>query len=139
MIGDVKAAALAPKVLPLLMDTAPRARYFAAEAIARTAYKPGGAAVVDMLADNDGHDIYIQHVGAIALAAIGDAKALEALSTHASQGGAVGRGGRARPHEARRRRRASSRTRTPGSRPTRRAPSTTTDRSSARCRRWPRR
>ena len=83
MIGDVKIAALAPKVLPLLMDTAPRARYFAAEAIARTVYKPGGAAIVDMLADNDGHDLYIQHVGAIALAAIGDAKALEALSTHA--------------------------------------------------------
>ena len=83
MIGDVKIAALAPKVLPLLMDTTPRARYFAAEAIARTVYKPGGAAVVDMLADNDGHDLYIQHVGAIALAAIGDAKALEALSTHA--------------------------------------------------------
>jgi len=85
MIGDVKAAALAPKLLPLLMDTAPRARYFAAEAIARTAYKPGGAAVVDMLTDNDGHDLYIQHVGAIALAAIGDAKALEALSTHTSK------------------------------------------------------
>jgi putative heme-binding domain-containing protein len=85
MIGDVKAASLAPKVLPLLMDTAPRARYFAAEAIARTGYKPGGPAVVDMLADNDGHDTYIDHVGAIALAAIGDAKAVEALSTHASK------------------------------------------------------
>jgi putative heme-binding domain-containing protein len=83
MIGDVKVAALAPKVLPLLMDTAPRARYFAAEAIARTAHKAGGPAIVDMLADNDGHDAYIEHVGAIALAAIGDAKALEALSTHA--------------------------------------------------------
>jgi putative heme-binding domain-containing protein len=84
MIGDVKAAALAPKVLPLLMDTSLRARYFAAEAIARTAHKPGGPAIVDMLADNDGHDTYLNHVGAIALAAIGDAKAVEALSTHAS-------------------------------------------------------
>ncbi len=84
MIGDVKAASLASKLLPLLMDTAPRARYFAAEAIARTAYKAGGPAIVDMVADNDGHDLYIQHVAAIALAAIGDAKALEALSAHAS-------------------------------------------------------
>ena len=50
------------------MDTAPRARFFAAEALGRIAYKPGGAAIVDMLADNDGHDMYIQHVGAIALA-----------------------------------------------------------------------
>ena len=83
MIGDVKVAALAPKVLPLLMDTAPRARFFAAEAIARTAHKPGGAAIVDMLADNDGHDMATSSTSArIALAAIGDAKALEALSTH---------------------------------------------------------
>lgn len=86
MIGDVRASALAPKVLPLLMDTAPRARYFAAEAIARTAHKAGGPAIVDMLVDNDGHDLYIQHVGAIALAAIGDAKALEALATHRTKG-----------------------------------------------------
>jgi quinoprotein glucose dehydrogenase len=85
MIGDVKAAALVPKVLPLLMDTSLRARYFAAEAIARTAHKPGGPAIVDMLADNDGHDTYLNHVGAIALAAIGDAKAVEALATHASK------------------------------------------------------
>jgi len=45
MIGDVKAASLAPKLLPLLMDTQPRARYFAAEAIARTGYKPAASAV----------------------------------------------------------------------------------------------
>jgi putative heme-binding domain-containing protein len=38
-----------------------------------------------MLADNDGHDTYINHVGAIALAAIGDAKAVAALATHASK------------------------------------------------------
>jgi putative heme-binding domain-containing protein len=86
MIGDVRASALVPKVLPLLMDTAPRARYFAAEAVARTAHKPAGPAIVDMLVDNDGHDLYIQHVGAIALAAIGDAKALEALATHQTRG-----------------------------------------------------
>jgi putative heme-binding domain-containing protein len=86
MIGDVKAASLAPKLLPLLMDTAPRARYFAAEAIARTTYKPGAGAIVDMLADDDGHDMYLQQVGVLALTAIGDAKALEALSTHQKKG-----------------------------------------------------
>ena len=85
MIGDVRATALVPKLLPLLMDTAPRARYFAAEAIARTAHKPAAGAIVDMVVDNDGHDVYIQHVAAIALAAIGDARALEALATHASK------------------------------------------------------
>lgn len=85
MIGDVKAAPQVPKVLPLLMDTSLRARYFAAEAIARTAHKPGGPAIVDMLADNDGHDTYLNDVGAIALAAIGDARAVEALSTHTSK------------------------------------------------------
>jgi putative heme-binding domain-containing protein len=86
MIGDVKAAALAPKLLPLLMDTQPRARYFAAEAVARIGYKPAASAVVDMLADDDGHDMYLQQVGVLALASIGDAKALEALATHQKKG-----------------------------------------------------
>lgn len=85
LVGDVRAAALMPKVMPLLMDTAPRARYFAAEAVARTAYKPGGPAIVDMLVDQDGADMYIQHVAQIALASIGDAKALEALASHQSK------------------------------------------------------
>lgn len=86
MIGDVRYAAAADRVVPLLKDTEPRARFFAAEALGRLAYRPAGAAIVDMLAANDGRDQWLQHTGAGALASIGDTAALEALASHASRG-----------------------------------------------------
>jgi putative heme-binding domain-containing protein len=85
MIGDVRHAGAAERLLPLLMDTFPRARFFAAEALGRLAHKPATTPIVEMLADNDGHDVYIQHAGSLALASIGDAAALEALSAHESR------------------------------------------------------
>ncbi len=85
MIGDVRYAAAAESLMPLLMDTTPRARFFAAEALGRIGHKPATPALVEMLEDNDGHDAYIQHAGSLALASIGDAAALEALSKHRSR------------------------------------------------------
>jgi putative heme-binding domain-containing protein len=85
LIGDVRHAAAGADLLPLLMDTAPRARFFAAEALGRMAYGPATEPLVDMLADNDGHDPTIHHAGSLALASIGDAAALSGLSTHASR------------------------------------------------------
>jgi putative membrane-bound dehydrogenase-like protein len=85
MIGDVRHAAAAEGLLPLLMDTAPRARFFAAEALGRIAHRAATPALIDMLADNDGHDVYIHHAGSLALASIGDAGALEALAKHDSR------------------------------------------------------
>jgi quinoprotein glucose dehydrogenase len=86
LIGDVRHRAGADALLPLLKDGEPRARFFAAEALGRLAHRPATPALVAMLADNDGRDMYLQHTGAGALAAIGDATALEQLSTHASRG-----------------------------------------------------
>jgi len=85
MIGDVRYAAAADRDVPLLKDAEPRARFFAAEALGRIAYRPGGGAIVEMLAANDGRDQWLQHTGAGALASIGDAAALEALASHASR------------------------------------------------------
>ena len=86
LIGDVRYRGGAEALLPLLKDSEPRARFFAAEALGRLAHRPATAAIVAMLADNDGRDMYLQHTGAGALASIGDATALEQLSTHASRG-----------------------------------------------------
>jgi putative heme-binding domain-containing protein len=85
MIGDVRYAAGAEALMPMLMDTAPRARFFAAEALGRIAHKPATPALIEMLEDNDGHDAYIHHAGSLALASIGDASALEALARHRSK------------------------------------------------------
>jgi putative membrane-bound dehydrogenase-like protein len=86
LIGDVRDASAAERLLPLLGDAAPRPRFFAAEAIGRLRYKPAVAALVAMLAANDGRDAYLHHAGSLALASIGDAAALDALSTHTSRG-----------------------------------------------------
>jgi quinoprotein glucose dehydrogenase len=86
MIADVRDAAAAGALLPLLEDTAPRVRFFAAEALGRIAHKPAVPALVSMLAANDDRDVYLRHAGSLALARIGDAPAIAALSTHASRG-----------------------------------------------------
>ena len=86
LVGDIRYAAAADRLLPLLKDGQPRVRYFAAEALGRLAHTPATAPIVAMLADNDGRDMYLQHGAATALAAIGDVTALGALSSHASKG-----------------------------------------------------
>jgi quinoprotein glucose dehydrogenase len=86
MIGDVTYADAADKVVPLLADASPRVRFFATEALGRIAYRPATPRIVAMLAADDGRDQWLLHTGAGALASIGDAAALEALSTHTSKG-----------------------------------------------------
>ena len=86
MIGDVRLAAAAPSLLPLLKDSAPRARFFAAEALGRLAYKGAIAPLVDMLAENNDRDVYLRHASSVALSRIGDAAAIAALSQHPSRG-----------------------------------------------------
>jgi hypothetical protein len=85
MIGDVRYEPAGGRLLPLLRDPAPRVRFFAAEALGRMAFEPAIRPLVDMLAANDGQDVYLQHAGSLALATIGDAMALEGLSTHPSR------------------------------------------------------
>lgn len=86
LVGDVRHAPAADRVIPLLADASPRVRYFAAEALGRLAYRPATAPVVAMLAAGEGRDQWLQHGAAAALASIGDAPALEQLSTHPSAG-----------------------------------------------------
>jgi putative heme-binding domain-containing protein len=84
LIGDVRYAAAADQVMPLLKDPTPRARFFAAEALGRLAHRPAVPAIVAMLAANESDDQWLQHTGAAALAAIGDVDALAALASHPS-------------------------------------------------------
>jgi quinoprotein glucose dehydrogenase len=86
MIGDVRYARAGDALLPLLKDRAPRARFFAAEALGRLAHKPAAAQIVEMLAANDDRDPLLRHAGSLALSRLGDAEALAALSTHSSRG-----------------------------------------------------
>ena len=86
MLGDLRYEPAATHLVPLLADTAPRVRFFAAEALGRIAYKPAAPQIVAMLAANDDKDVYLRHAGSLALSRIGDTSALGALSTHPSRG-----------------------------------------------------
>jgi putative membrane-bound dehydrogenase-like protein len=85
LIGDVRDAGAADALMPLVADSSPRARFFAAQALGRLAYRPAIPAVVAMLAANDDSDASLRHAGSLALSRIGDAAAVAALSTHPSR------------------------------------------------------
>ena len=85
LLGDVRYAAAAPALRPLLQDPYPRARMFAAEALGRMADWDSADPIIEMLRENDDADVYLRHAGAIALARIGNGARLAALSRDPSR------------------------------------------------------
>ncbi len=85
IIGDVDHEVAASSLVPLLRDSSPRVRFFAAEALGRMAYAPAFEAIVDMLDENDGDDVYLRHAGSLALARTGNGDSVTALATHSSE------------------------------------------------------
>ena len=86
LIGDARDVRAGDALRPLLDDDSPRARFFAAEALGRLAYRPAIPDLVGMLADNNDRDANLRHAGSLALARIGDASPVVALSSHGSRG-----------------------------------------------------
>src|SRR5207237_252406 len=84
-LGDTRFAPAGDALVGLLRHKGPRVRFFAAEALGRIGYKPAAAALVEMLAANDGKDVYLRHAGSTALARVGDPAALGALSDNPSR------------------------------------------------------
>src|SRR4029079_5035228 len=83
--GDMRYAAAGPVLVPLLKDSYPRAKFFAAEAIGRIKYEPAINAVIEMLNDNNDVDAYLRHAGCLALARIGKAEPVIALAKSPSR------------------------------------------------------
>ena len=86
LIGDVRDVRAGDALRPLLQDDSPRARFFAAEALGRLAYRPAIPDLISMLAENNDRDANLRHAGSLALARIGDAAPVVALSGHGSRG-----------------------------------------------------
>lgn len=86
IIGDVRYADAGNDLIPLLKDESPRVQFFAAEALGRIAHKPAIQPIIEMLAANNDADTYLRHAGALALARIGDAAPIAALSTNENRG-----------------------------------------------------
>lgn len=84
-LGDMRSREAGNYLLPLLKDTSSRVRFFAAEALGRTAYEPAIQPIIEMLQLNDEADVYLRHAGCLALSSIGKAAPLVALSKHSSR------------------------------------------------------
>lgn len=81
-LGDVRYKDAGEQLLPLLKDEYSRARFYAAEALGRIAYAPAIQPIIDMMAANNDVDNYLRHAGSLALARIGNAAPIIALSSH---------------------------------------------------------
>ncbi len=84
-LGDIRYKKAGNNLLPLLQDTFPRARFFAAEALGRIAYEPAINPIIEMLRANNDKDTYLRHAGSLALARIGRAEPVVALSNDPSK------------------------------------------------------
>ncbi len=84
-LGDIKYKEAGKNLIPLLKDTNSRARFFAAEALGRIMYEPAINPIIQLLRDNKDVDAYIRHAGSLALARIGKADPVIALSKDPSR------------------------------------------------------
>lgn len=85
-LGDVRYKQAGEALIPLLKDDYSRARFFAAEALGRIAYEPAINPIIALLRANNDEDAYIRHAGSLALARIGKADPIVALSKDPSRG-----------------------------------------------------
>lgn len=85
-LGDVRYKAAGAALVPLLKDQNSRTRFFAAEALGRIAYAPAVKPLIALLRANNDEDAYIRHAGSLALARIGNAAPVVALSNDPSRG-----------------------------------------------------
>jgi quinoprotein glucose dehydrogenase len=84
-IGDVRFNEAGDALIALLKDESARARFFAAEALGRTAHIPAVEPIIEMLRANNDVDEYLRHAGSLALARINKPEPVAKLSTDTSR------------------------------------------------------
>lgn len=84
-LGDIKYNEAGAALVPLLKDTSSRVRFFAAEALGRIKYAAAVQPIIAFLEHNNDEDAYLRHAGSLALARIGKAEPVIALSSSPSR------------------------------------------------------
>lgn len=85
LIGDIRYGGAGEALLPLLQHPAPRVRFFATEALGRTADAAAVPAIIALLRANDDQDTWLRAGAMIALGRIGQAAPLAALKDDPSK------------------------------------------------------
>lgn len=86
IIGDVRYAAAAEALIPLVNHEVARVRFYATEALGRIAHKPAIPTIIEMLGKNNDEDAYLRHAGALALARIGETQPVLDLARNNNRG-----------------------------------------------------
>ncbi|WP_337043293.1 DUF7133 domain-containing protein [Emticicia sp. 17c] len=85
IIGDARVVALSKALIPLLKSSNDRVKFFAAEALGRTANQDAVEPLIAMLKANNDEDVYLRHAGVLALSRIGKSEPLIALANSSSK------------------------------------------------------
>lgn len=85
LIGDLRHEGSGEQLISLLQHDSLRVRFFAAEALGRTAHSAGFQPVLDMLIENNDEDVWLRHAGILALASMDQASKLVDLKNHESR------------------------------------------------------
>ena len=80
MIGDLRYTGATEPLIALLSHPSPRARYFAMEALGRTAAQDAIAGILEVVRSNTDGDAWVRHGAMIALGRIGNAEAMARLA-----------------------------------------------------------
>jgi len=84
VLGDQHFKGAYDKLIALLKDAFPRARFYAGIALGKTGYKPAVEPLFAMLAENADKDPILRHAGIMGLTGCADVTMLAARVTHAS-------------------------------------------------------
>ncbi|MFN8340218.1 MAG: HEAT repeat domain-containing protein [Cyclobacteriaceae bacterium] len=84
-LGDMRFKGASATLRSMLKDPYARARFFAAEALGRTADATATEGLIELLRENDDQDVYLRHAAALALARIGNAGKLVSLVSDPSR------------------------------------------------------
>jgi len=81
VLGDIRFKAAGKTLIGLLKRSEPRIKFFAAQALGRMGDKSAVGALIEMIRENNGSDLYLRLAGVVALTRIGAEKEVAALST----------------------------------------------------------
>ena len=79
-LGDIKFVKAGEKIVSLLTHDYPRVKFFAAQALGRIRFEGAVQPLIQMIDDNNDEDLYLRHVGVLALSRIGKAQPIAELA-----------------------------------------------------------
>ena len=85
MLGDARIINAGSALVPLLKNTNPRVRFYAAEALGRIAYTDAVTPLIEMIGANNDEDLYLRHAGVLALSRIGKVEPIVSLANNPSK------------------------------------------------------